>query len=82
MATKATTPKTPTKKTRTKKDIYAKRIRLTRAQAIRAFCVECMNFQVAFVNQCTSECCPLWPFRKGVGEEQTDKPLLGPDKFD
>jgi hypothetical protein len=71
-----------TKKTRTKKNIYSERVRMTRAAAIRAFCVECMNFQVGEVNKCPAEHCPLWPFRKGVGEETTKVLLLGPSDYD
>ena len=69
---------TTEKKTRKRKDIYAERQRLTRAQAIRALCIECMGFQVVEVNRCPDEPCPLWPFRKGVGEETTTAKLRGP----
>lgn len=70
--------KAQAKKTKTKKDIYSKRVRLTRAQAIRTNCIECMGFQVAEVNKCTNERCALWPFRRGVGEESTDALLYCP----
>jgi len=82
MATKAATAKAAPKKTRSKKDIYSKRVRLTRAEAIRANCIECMNFQVGEVNKCTNERCALWPFRRGTGEDHTEALLFGPSKYD
>ena len=39
--------------------------RLTRGQAIKAFCVECMGNQPQFVKDCTAPDCPLYSFRLG-----------------
>lgn len=37
-------------------------IRLTKAQAIKAFCTECMGFETNPI-ECTSWACALYPFR-------------------
>lgn len=49
---------------------------LTRAQAIREFCIECMGYEVREVNKCPAEPCPLWPYRKGKGKDETTALLL------
>lgn len=38
-------------------------IRLTKKQAISAFCTECMGFEGSPKETCTSWACPLYPFR-------------------
>jgi hypothetical protein len=65
------TPKTlpPLKTTKTIKN---SRDKITRAQAIKLFCIECMGFQKSYVKDCTDPACPLWPFRTGKGQEHTD----------
>ena len=37
----------------------------SRRLAIRCFCSECMNFQMAEIAICTDHCCPLYPYRMG-----------------
>lgn len=44
--------------------------RLTRAQAIRAKCLDCMCFQSVEVRNCDVDTCPLWPYRMGHGEDK------------
>jgi hypothetical protein len=39
--------------------------RLTRGEAIKAFCVECMGHQPQLVKECTAPDCPLYGFRLG-----------------
>ena len=39
--------------------------RLTRGEAIKAFCVECMGHQPQLVKDCTAPDCPLFAFRLG-----------------
>jgi hypothetical protein len=41
--------------------------RLTRKEAIRKFCVECMggNVNRKYVKACTAPDCPLFPYRLG-----------------
>lgn len=51
------------------------RPKLTRSQAIRANCLECMGFDKREIRFCPAESCPLWPFRMGSGQEETDVPL-------
>jgi hypothetical protein len=54
---------------------YGKRKRLTRAQAIRAQCIECMGYEQRYVADCPAKACPLWPYRSGLGEEPSDVPI-------
>ena len=39
--------------------------KLTRAKAIKEFCVDCMNGQRNLVRECTSVLCPLYIYRTG-----------------
>jgi hypothetical protein len=74
------TPKKTTKKTTPKnlpplsvpKATKTGRDKITRAQAIKLFCIECMGFQKSLVKDCTDQQCPLWPYRRGFGQEHTD----------
>jgi hypothetical protein len=52
------------------------RPRLTRGEAIRAFCFECMGYQY-IVKDCTAPACPLFTFRTGR-EVHSDIPLREP----
>ena len=36
----------------------------SRKAGIRAFCLECMGYQSAEINRCTSPTCPLFPYRE------------------
>jgi hypothetical protein len=40
-------------------------VRLTPSKAIRLNCIECMGFQPRLVKECSSDLCPLYPFRLG-----------------
>jgi len=40
-------------------------VNLTPIKAIRHQCIECMGFQFREVAECTSQLCPLFPFRMG-----------------
>lgn len=42
--------------------------RLTRGQAIHAFCTDCMGGSSRFVRKCTASACPLFPYRNGREE--------------
>ena len=42
-----------------------KTIRLTPIKAIRLNCIECMGYQSALIKDCTSNMCPLYPYRMG-----------------
>jgi hypothetical protein len=55
-------------KGRPPKVIKNARDKITRAQAIKIFCVECMGFQIGLVKSCPDIRCPLWTFRSGVFE--------------
>lgn len=74
------TPKKTTSKVATKpippvkqpKVVKTARDKITRAQAIKLFCIECMGFQKSLVKDCSDPACPLWPFRRGYGQEHTD----------
>lgn len=66
-----TTPKAA----RTPKKVKSERDKITRAQAIKLMCIECMGFQKSMVKDCCDPACPLWPFRKGYGQEHTDIPI-------
>ena len=67
---KKATPKTPPPKVA--KGVKTGRDKITRAQAIKLQCIECMGFQKSLVKDCSDQQCPLWPFRKGYGQEHTD----------
>lgn len=50
--------------------------RLTRGEAIKAFCVDCMGNQPQFVKDCTAPECALFPYRLGrevLGAKKTPK---------
>ena len=70
-ATKRAAPKTPPPP-KTVKAVKSGRDKITRAQAIKLFCIECMGFQKSLVKDCCDPQCPLWPYRKGYGQEHTD----------
>jgi hypothetical protein len=59
----------PTKKP---KKIKSGRDKITRAQAIKIFCIMCMGYQKSLVKDCPDQQCPLWSYRKGHGQEHTD----------
>lgn len=42
--------------------------RLTRGEAIRAFCIECMGGDARLPRDCTVTRCALWIYRNGVEE--------------
>lgn len=66
------TTKPPKKK---EKAVKSERDKITRAQAIKLQCIECMGYQKTLVKDCPDQQCPLWPFRKGFGQEHTDIPV-------
>jgi hypothetical protein len=68
---KKATPKTPPPP-KVAKGVKTGRDKITRAQAIKLMCIECMGFQKSLVKDCTDLQCPLWPYRKGFGQEHTD----------
>ena len=39
----------------------------TPLSAIKAFCIDCMGDQPRLVKECTTQSCPLWPYRLGKG---------------
>lgn len=45
---------------------------ITRAQAIRLKCLNCVCFIPSEVRKCHIEECALWPYRMGKGYEHTD----------
>lgn len=53
--------------------------RLTRAEAIRAKCLDCMYDQTAEVRLCPSTDCPLWRYRMGyeIGDDKVTKNKKG-----
>ena len=53
------------------------RSKVTRAQAVRLFCQECMGFQPKIVRDCPDQACPLWSFRL-TKIEHTDVPIRRP----
>lgn len=54
----------------------SERLSMTRAVAIRQFCLECMGFYKSEIDRCPDRACPLWEFRRGpVGKEEVDVPL-------
>ena len=58
--------------------------RLTRAQAIRAKCIDCMCGQLAEVRLCPSRDCPLYSYRMGrEGRgEYGESEYFAPEKAD
>ena len=40
--------------------------RLTRGQAIKAKCLDCVCYQIYEIRKCPANDCPLWPYRNGV----------------
>ena len=48
--------------------------KLSRKQAVRSFCIECMGFQPKEVRICTDQLCPLFPFR--MGTEKKDAKVI------
>jgi len=52
---------------------------MTRREAIRAFCYECMGYQM-LARDCPDQPCPLWEYRLGSGQDPTDTPLR-PDHY-
>jgi hypothetical protein len=46
--------------------------------AIRAMCCECMGYERAEVERCTSTSCPLYPWRFGRYPAGVRKPRVGP----
>jgi hypothetical protein len=75
-----TIPNKPPVRTRSTKPKSA-RAKITRAQAIKLFCVECMGYNRHFVKFCKSEVCPLWPYRSGSGYEDTQAPIYVPKEW-
>jgi hypothetical protein len=67
--------KTEKPKGRPPKKILNERDKLTRNEAIRLFCTECMGYQVFLIKDCPDVGCPLWNFRAGSGFEHTETPL-------
>lgn len=65
-------------KTQKAKPKPSTRDKITRAQAIKLFCVECMGYNKHFVKACPAEQCPLWPYRSGYGQQHTDMPIFVP----
>lgn len=63
------TTKPPKKK---EKVVKSDRDKITRAQAIKIFCIMCMGYQKSLVKDCPDQQCPLWSYRKGYGQEHTD----------
>ena len=43
--------------------------RVPRGRAIRLSCLGCCNEQSVEVGLCPAKLCPLWPYRRGHGEE-------------
>lgn len=43
---------------------------VTRKQAIRNMCLECMCYQIAEVHRCTAHKCWLWPYRLGAVDDE------------
>jgi len=41
----------------------------TRGPAIHAFCLECIGYSYAELNNCSNKTCALYPFRKGHVKE-------------
>jgi hypothetical protein len=57
------------------------RSKITRAQAIRLQCIECMGFQVGLIKDCPDKGCPLWPYRIGRGYQDPNYPIRTKDTF-
>lgn len=62
---------------------YSK-VRLTRSDAIRRHCLDCMGFQRTEVENCQDEKCPLWRFRTGkeINDEFNPKKEYTPEELD
>jgi len=58
---------------------YLKGETVTRGQAIRAKCYECMGFYVDGLTNCQIERCPLYPFMPYRHDEKTDRSLTDLD---
>jgi hypothetical protein len=54
------------------------RSKVTRATAIKYFCIECMGYNKHLVKACKVEACPLWSYRTGSGYEDTDAVIFMP----
>jgi hypothetical protein len=72
---KETTKAKPKAPGKTPKKVKTGRDKITRAQAIKLQCIECMGYQKSLVKDCPDVGCPLWPFRKGYGQESTEIPV-------
>ena len=46
---------------------------VTRKQAIRNFCLECMGYEIAEVHKCTAVECWFHPYRPGATKEEFEK---------
>lgn len=49
-------------------------VRLTRADAIKRYCLDCMGFQPKEVKLCPDRKCPLWRYRLGKELDDGLKP--------
>jgi hypothetical protein len=56
----------PVKHTIRQPDGKTKTVTMTRDDAIRFFCYECLGWQKTEVKNCTAPLCPLFPFRPGA----------------
>ena len=52
------------------------RMSITRSDAIRYQCIECMGFQPKSVRACTDQACALWPYRLGPGQTQQTEAVM------
>jgi len=57
------------------------RSKVTRSEAIRLQCTECMGYQVSLIKDCPDIGCPLWTFRFGRGQVYTDVPMRTKDSY-
>ena len=53
------------------KQLDFRKIRLTRGEAVRQKCLDCMNYQMAEVAKCDIYGCPLWRYRLGSEKRST-----------
>ena len=52
------------------------RMDITRSEAIKIFCQDCMGWQKHYVKDCTDLECALWPYKLGQGRtEKLDTPI-------
>jgi hypothetical protein len=72
-APEATAVNKPPVRTRSTKK-KSERDKITRAQAIKLQCMDCMNFQKYLIKDCPDFQCPLWTFRMGP-QEHSDIPV-------